>query len=249
MFTLWMRGLFLFLCLTSIAYAQEDFVDAESLDVDKPAFWVTIEVGSPYYNFILEAHVREVPLRWETDVVKQSVHDVEMGLRYEELGEIVTGEYFQVHRDTGAVRRLMDLQPYLLHETEGLGMLFVYITQDLFYYLPMDIADDMIHAISPFETTEDLLPISDLLYQQLKNITLDLRTASGITLERNMIGDSGLAKIGVSIMTFSPSGVLHGVWDFTVGIGGAVEDVVFGSIIIVRRGFREFAIRIWDYWF
>ncbi|MBI3018931.1 MAG: hypothetical protein HYY61_03475 [Deltaproteobacteria bacterium] len=203
---------------------------AREIDLQR---WIGIEVGSPLYNMVLEAHDKEFKEIWPHDKVVLGIRKAEQELN------LVTGEQFQVNVDTGEVRRLLDLSPYLVRELRDAGLFFIDVGKDTVIIIPLDIVKDLVQSITPASTASDRnLTTQEFLTQQLKNITLDLRTATGLTTKRYGLGEGGVAKVVISVFTFSPSGIANGTWDVVVGIEGAAEDTVFGVLKITRRGIK-----------
>ena len=220
---------------SSLALGQVPLADDHPMEIDLH-HWVGIEVGSPFYNMILEAHDKEVSDAykfWDHEKMIEGIRKAEKELH------LVTGEPFQVDVDTGEVRRLLDLSPYLVRELRDGGLFFVDVTKDTVVVIPLDILKDLAQSLTPGSTVSDqALTTQEFLMQQLKNIAMDLRTASGLTTQRNGFGEGGMAKVVISIFTFSPSGIINGTWDVAVGIEGAAEDTVFGVLKIARRGIK-----------
>ena len=198
--------------------------------------WIGIEVGSPFYNMILEAHdkeVFEIYKSWNQEKMIEGIRKAEQELH------LVTGEQFQVDTDTGEVRRLLDLSPYWVRELRDSGLFFIDVTKDTVLVIPLDILKDLVQSLTPTSIASDqALTSQEFLIQQLTNIAIDLRTATGLSAKRNRRGEGGFGKVFISIFTLSPSGILTGSWDMVVGIEGAAEDTLFGVLKIARRGIK-----------
>ncbi len=201
-----------------------------------PRTWIGIEVGSPFYNMILEEHDKDV---LETYQFLNHQKMIEGIRKAEKELRLVTGEQFQVAIETGEVRRLLDLSPYLIRELRDGGLFFVDVTKDTVVVIPLDILKDLNQSLNPESLPSDTnLTTQEFLIQQFTNIAMDLRTATGLTTQRDGWGESGLSKVIISIFTLSPSGVANGTWDIGVGIEGAAEDTLFGVLKIARRGIK-----------
>lgn len=191
--------------------------------------WVGVEVGSPFYNMIMEADEREGAELYGHQPFLLGIR------RAETVLDLRNGDYFEVNIDTGELREVRHLTPDMVGEFRETGLFLIDVVKDTAVVLPLDIIKDLQLVFSPSETSEDRnLSHLDLLANQFQSIAADLRTALGLSNE-GQLGQSGITHIVVSSMDLSPSGILEGAWDVVVGLFSAGEDLGFTPLKIGRR--------------
>lgn len=198
--------------------------------------WMSMKVGSPFYNMILEADEREVRARWGESKFIDGIRRAEGPLSEGGLS-LVTGDRFEINVDTGDLRRLVILTPDITREFKAIGTFFVDVARDSLVIIPLDLLKDAKLALWPTRNTEDIyLSELDLITKQVRAIATDLRSATGLSHHGDYFGKSGVVKIVVSALTISPSGVLNGGWDVIAGVFGATEDGAITVVKFARRG-------------
>lgn len=217
-----------FLALGIVLFAANVFANEQAED---RGLWLGIRVGSPLYNSVMEADDATVKNQWGDQPFLLGVRRAEKDLN------LKTGDYFQVNVDTGEIRQLDAFSPdhQIVKEFKATGWFLIDVAKDSVVVLPLDLIKDLKLSLWPSKTSEDKnLSDLQLLCKQFKNIADDLRTATGVDHPYGF-GDSGATKIVLSVMKFSPSGVLEGSWDVVVGVAGAGEDLAITSLKIARR--------------